>query len=47
MIQALAITDIPFTGGNVEITNLNWNFDEAIIDIYSPSEKTDLKVRFQ
>ncbi|GAA0858836.1 hypothetical protein [Aliiglaciecola litoralis] len=46
MIQALAITEIPFTGENVEITNLNWNFDEATIDIYSPSEKKELKVRF-
>jgi len=46
MIQTLVITEIPFTGKNVEVTNLNWNFDEAIIDIYSPSEKKELQVRF-
>ena len=46
MIQTIAITDVPFTGGNIEVTNLNWNFDEAIIEIYSPSEKKELRVRF-
>jgi hypothetical protein len=46
MIQTIAITDVPFTGKNIEVTNLNWNFDEAIIGIYSPSEKKDLRVRF-
>ena len=46
MIQALAITDIPFTGLNVEVTNLNWNFDEAVIDVFCPSENKTIKVRF-
>jgi hypothetical protein len=46
MIQTIAITDVPFTGENIEVTNLNWNFDEAIIEIYSPSEKKELRVRF-
>lgn len=46
MIQALAVTDIPFTGLNVEVTNLNWNFDEAVIDIFCPSENKEIKVRF-
>jgi hypothetical protein len=46
MIQTIAITDVPFTGENIEVTNLNCNFDEAIIEIYSPSEKKELRVRF-
>ena len=46
MIQTIAITDIPFTGENIEVTSVNWNFDEAIIEIYSHSEKSELRVRF-
>ncbi|WP_416305388.1 hypothetical protein [Neptunicella sp. SCSIO 80796] len=46
MIQTIAISDIPFFGENVEITNLAWNFDEAVIDVYCPKEKKEIKVRF-
>jgi len=47
MIQAKAIKNIPFTGKNVEVTELIWNYDGAVIDVYCPSEEKTVKVRFK
>jgi len=46
IMQVSPITNVPFTGEDVEITNLTWNFDESIITVYSRTEEKILKVIF-
>jgi len=46
MFKVSLIESAPFQGINVEVTDMNWNFDEALITVYCPSHDKECVVRF-
>jgi len=44
MIDFEPIKDVPFSGLNVEVTNVNWNCDRAVVDIYCPDKQESIQV---